>query len=223
MTTQPQTGPLQFSDSPPGVYLRPEHAQHCVRALRMTTAILRAMPDPDLTVLAKAATVIDLLESHQSELPPQRLRAFGECLAVSDTDRVPPPGPSDVFKRGEMDCIQDGSENAPFACVGGLEKRGNMRAPHWIATEDREEYLHGYRCAAKRQYGEDWMTCSLGWAPAIIIGGEDSKPAPNDWTGCASAVHPVVEERPETPRNTGEQLPTDPNDDVEPSKGDEPQ
>ena len=59
----------------------------------------------------------------------------------------------------------------PFACVGGPTKRSAMVAPSWIAEADREEYLRAYRAAAKESYGDDWETCSFGWAPAAEVGG----------------------------------------------------
>jgi hypothetical protein len=79
---------------------------------------------------------------------------------------------ADLYERARVDCIQDGCENSPFACVGGIEKRSAMVAPKWIAKADREAYLEGYRRSAHRQYGEDWETCTFGWAPALVIGGE---------------------------------------------------
>jgi hypothetical protein len=76
---------------------------------------------------------------------------------------------SDVYRRARMDCIQDGCENAPFASIGGLEKRSSMVCPKYISRGDEAEYLRGYRETALVQYGPDWDTCSFGWGPAMVI------------------------------------------------------
>ena len=78
--------------------------------------------------------------------------------------------PTDAFKRGLVDCIQDDCENCAFASIGGKEARGNPQAPHYISEWDRAEYLRGYIAEARWMYGDDWATCSFGWAPAITIG-----------------------------------------------------
>lgn len=75
------------------------------------------------------------------------------------------------YERAIQDAYQDSCENAPFNCVGGLEKRKAMVAPKWITPAERERYLDGYREGARRLYGDDWDTCSFGWAPALTIGG----------------------------------------------------
>ncbi len=74
-----------------------------------------------------------------------------------------------TFERARMDCIQDGCENAPFASIGGLEARSNMKAPRWIAAENANEYLAGYRAEALKQYGSDWETCQFSWSAALEI------------------------------------------------------
>lgn len=74
------------------------------------------------------------------------------------------------FGRGAFHCALDDNENAPFGSVGGLSARdGGLCAPDYIAEEDREEYLAGYRDQAHAMYGPDWRTCSFGWSPAITI------------------------------------------------------
>jgi hypothetical protein len=74
---------------------------------------------------------------------------------------------SDAFKRGIDDCMQDSAENAPFASVGGLDRRGDMVVPHFISSGDGPEYLRGYRHAAGAMYGDDWQTCTFGRAITI--------------------------------------------------------
>lgn len=83
---------------------------------------------------------------------------FGSALAL----RCP-------FVRGQMDCIQDYCENAPFGSVGGVGARQNMAAPHYIPEAERAEYLAGYRDMAWTQFGSDWRDCSFGWAPVLTI------------------------------------------------------
>jgi hypothetical protein len=87
------------------------------------------------------------------------------------------------FERAMQDAYQDSCENAPFACVGGLGKRAEMKAPDYITPAERRSYVDGYRAAARLMYGEDWQTCSFGWAPAMTIGeppnegvGQEGKP-----------------------------------------------
>lgn len=80
------------------------------------------------------------------------------------------------FERAMSDAQQDACENAPFACVGGLAKRGAMVAPEWITPSEREKYLDGYRAAARLLYGDDWETCSFGWAPALTINAPSELP-----------------------------------------------
>lgn len=75
------------------------------------------------------------------------------------------------FERGFSDAGQDMCENAPFASIGGLEKRNAMVAPKYLTPDERERYLDGYRVFARIQYGEDWKTCGFGWQPALTIPG----------------------------------------------------
>jgi hypothetical protein len=87
---------------------------------------------------------------------------------------------AEPYGRARCDCIQDGFENAPFACVGGLEARGALRQPKWISDEDWPEYRRGYEEQAQQSYGDDWRTCAFGWRPALVIGGADSVSEPKE-------------------------------------------
>ncbi len=73
------------------------------------------------------------------------------------------------FNQGALDCYQDRCENIPFASIGGPDKRSAMVAPKYITRDERDEYLEGYRHAARHGLGEDWETCSFGWAPVAAI------------------------------------------------------
>ena len=84
----------------------------------------------------------------------------------------------DSFARGYMNAYQDMCENAPFASVGGLEKRTAMVAPRYITPAEHGEYIRGYRVAAQLMYGKDWETCTFGWAPALNIGGGETEVRP---------------------------------------------
>jgi hypothetical protein len=75
----------------------------------------------------------------------------------------------DPYRRGTLDAAQDYCENCPFGSVGGLESRAALVAPKWITPAEHADYLQGYSEAARRMYGDDWRTCSFGWAPAITI------------------------------------------------------
>ena len=77
------------------------------------------------------------------------------------------------FERARIACYQDDCENAPFASVGGLENRKNMKAPDYIDPCDVEEYMRGYRDMALDLYGEDYETCEFTWTPALTIGEND--------------------------------------------------
>lgn len=77
-----------------------------------------------------------------------------------------------AFGRGMSDAAQDRCENAPFASVGGLERRTSMRAPSYVSSGDEGEYLRGYRYGALIAYGPGWETAGFGWQPAMTIGGE---------------------------------------------------
>jgi len=77
------------------------------------------------------------------------------------------------FMRGCRDAMQDNMENCHFASVGGStsEPRWNLRAPEYIAPEDRDDYMRGYEFKCWQMYGEDWRTCDFSWAPALTING----------------------------------------------------
>lgn len=82
--------------------------------------------------------------------------------------------PTEAFLRAVTDCIQDSCENAPFASVGGLDKREDMTAPAYITKHGdayTAEWLRGYTTSACAMYGDDWRTCGFGWQPALTIGG----------------------------------------------------
>jgi hypothetical protein len=81
----------------------------------------------------------------------------------------------DTYHRAQTDCVQDSYENCPFASIGGLDKRVEMKAPDYIAEADRDEYLRGYRDQAKAMYGEEWQTCGFGWGPALTIPGNQEE------------------------------------------------
>jgi hypothetical protein len=79
---------------------------------------------------------------------------------------------SDIYKSAWLDCIQDGSENSPFSSIGGPDKRFSAEIPrrdYVVSESDRSEWLRGYTDCARYQYGEDWQTCSFGWAPVISL------------------------------------------------------
>lgn len=89
--------------------------------------------------------------------------------------RMPPDPPKPPARvRGAQDCYQDRCENVPFASVGGLKARSAMERPKWITPEEEADYLAGYREMAQQLYGEDWETCTFGWAPAIEIPNHDA-------------------------------------------------
>lgn len=81
----------------------------------------------------------------------------------------------DVRARASVDCVQDESENAPFASVGGLDMRGSMQLPRYVAVKDGADYIGGYVAQAYRLYGPDWQTCSFGWRPAMTVNVEAKK------------------------------------------------
>lgn len=81
--------------------------------------------------------------------------------------------PPFAFERAQTTAVQDSFENAPFASVGGLERRASMKAPTYIVQREQRDYLDGYRFAAACMYGPDWKTCTFGWKPAITIPASD--------------------------------------------------
>lgn len=85
--------------------------------------------------------------------------------------------PDKARRRARMDAIQDRCENAPFASVGGLNKRVSndlMDVPQYIAPHCHQAYREGYAAACEEMYGEGWRTCSFGWVPVLEIS-EDAK------------------------------------------------
>lgn len=102
------------------------------------------------------------------QLYPSILR--GEIRDLKELYAVSP------FERGRSNCSQDRYENAPFASIGGLNRREAMEAPEYIRKHGEkyvEEYLAGYRAQAKDLFGDDWETCEFGWSKAITIGGKE--------------------------------------------------
>lgn len=74
------------------------------------------------------------------------------------------------FDRGFGDAAQDACENAPFASVGGLERRDSLVAPAYITPDERQAYLRGYEMFAMTSYGKDWRTCGFGWNHVLTLG-----------------------------------------------------
>jgi hypothetical protein len=74
-----------------------------------------------------------------------------------------------AFERGWLDCQQDGSENAPFARVGGLSSREAPTRPKYVEPHDWPAYLFGYSECARDSYGPEWPTVGFGWKPAMVI------------------------------------------------------
>jgi hypothetical protein len=61
--------------------------------------------------------------------------------------------------RAAEDCVGDFFAEKPFASVGGLFCRGAMKSPSRVPSEVSEDYLAGYRAAARTIFGDDWETC----------------------------------------------------------------
>ena len=83
----------------------------------------------------------------------------------------------EAWDRGRVDCLQDGCENSPFSCIGGL-KRSAPELPKWIASREdhyRSAWLEGYLDAARYLYGDDWETCSFSWTPAVTVPADQDK------------------------------------------------
>jgi len=78
-------------------------------------------------------------------------------------------------KWGEDNCIQDASENCPFASVGGLDARqGELRAPKYVPPHLAVSYLAGYVKMAEHMYGKEWQTVKFGWYPALEMKNEST-------------------------------------------------
>lgn len=80
--------------------------------------------------------------------------------------------PTDPFRQGVLNCMQDGFENCPFASIGGLDARTNPVLKYAKPGEEAE-YWRGYKACALASYGPDWETCTFSWGPALTIGGAD--------------------------------------------------
>lgn len=85
---------------------------------------------------------------------------------------------SEAHRRGENDATQDFYENVPFASIGGIQNRGNMKAPSYIPAADVDDYLEGYRVRATQLYGDDWEDVEFTWRPALKIPKGSSR---NEW------------------------------------------
>lgn len=84
--------------------------------------------------------------------------------------------PTEASKHGAMNALQDYMENAAFASVGGVDKRGAMTLPPYVADADAAEWARGYVRACCSIFGDDWRTCGFGWVPTGTIGGEAEAP-----------------------------------------------
>jgi hypothetical protein len=104
------------------------------------------------------------------EMEPQLVHIFQNTLYDLQLGRLS-TNKSEAFKRGFVDCIQDGCENAPFGSVGGLQARAALARPHYVSESDWPEYRAGYEWQAFSAYGPDWRTCEFSWGPALTIGG----------------------------------------------------
>lgn len=87
------------------------------------------------------------------------------------------------FERGFTDAAQDMCENAPFASIGGLEKRAALAkledvAPSYLTQHERARWCDGYRAFAMATYGRDWATCAFGWSHALTIPEKEPADAP---------------------------------------------
>lgn len=103
------------------------------------------------------------------------------------------------------------SEIGPKGIRGNVDCAGEKRMVVVFTSDSLPLAEHEFALS-------DWLDLIGPYAPP-----SDTTPAPPPtWPEFASAVYPVVEECPPTPRNHG-QSSTDPDADVEPSLGDEPQ
>lgn len=67
--------------------------------------------------------------------------------------------PEIPLERGWLDQTMDSMENTPFASTGGIEKRKEMFAPHYIKDSEKTDYIRGYQMGALVMYGPDWQSC----------------------------------------------------------------
>lgn len=74
------------------------------------------------------------------------------------------------YERGKEGCRLDAIENAPFASVGGLERRKDMIAPSYILGDiGKVEYLRGYREEALAMFGPQWQECEFSWQLSLEV------------------------------------------------------
>lgn len=101
--------------------------------------------------------------------------SLADCVAVHGHDGTVfewhDIRPTAAFLHGSQNALQDACENCPFADIGGLGARAAPRLPDYVTPENAAEWARGYLRACCAMYGEDWRTCTFGWAPALTIGG----------------------------------------------------
>jgi len=80
-----------------------------------------------------------------------------------------------VRERARDHATLDELENVPFASVGGLTQRTNMKVDPLlnIADADAKAYIAAYCERAEEMYGPDWQTCEFGWKHALTLKGEE--------------------------------------------------
>lgn len=63
--------------------------------------------------------------------------------------------------RAAEDCVSDFFAEEPFKSIGGLFCRSKMKCPRYVGPGAVEDYLAGYRAAARTIFGDEWETCDL--------------------------------------------------------------
>jgi hypothetical protein len=74
-----------------------------------------------------------------------------------------------AYEWGWTTCYADRCENVPFGYVGGEDARPDIKAPDCVPAHKRGAYMAGYRACARKLYGDDYLTCTFGWAPVLTI------------------------------------------------------
>lgn len=75
------------------------------------------------------------------------------------------------YQRGFNDAYQDRCEGAPFASIGGMDKRLSPILPDYIRQQAKVPYLNGYMACCQEAFGDTWKTDNFQWIPAIEIRG----------------------------------------------------
>jgi hypothetical protein len=127
--------------------------------------VLEQIVDGVMAGLARSGTYRN--EPVSNELL-QKAYANTARLLIRNVEVLGEEGAS-VYSRGVTDAAHDSFENCPFGSVGGLDKRGDMKAPAYIPKAEAEDYLAGYRRGALQLYGMNWETCAFGWKPTMEI------------------------------------------------------